>query len=314
MAHAITYTEIGSPAVLEYVEIPDPVAGAEDVIVRIEAAGVNPLDAKLRNGGRPGPAFTSPRRVGFDGAGVIESVGANVHGFAAGDRVAIREGAGTYATLLAVPATKLTLLPDAVTAAEGAALGIPAGTAYQVLKSLAVTKSDTVLIHAGAGAVGQIMVQFAVSWGATVIATASPARHEQLRALGAVPVAYGAGLRERIDAVAPAGISVAIDCAGTEEALQVSLDLVSDRDRIATIVRGADAPALGIRGFMGGSPIPLTQEEQAWRALGLPLAIDLVAAGDLVVEFGPEFPLAEAARAHELIEAHAANGKIILFP
>ncbi|MFJ2370600.1 zinc-binding alcohol dehydrogenase family protein [Microbacterium sp. NPDC087665] len=314
MARAIVYTEIGSPDVLHLIEVPDPVAAAGEVVVRIEAAGVNPIDAKIRGGKRPSPPITEPRPVGFDGAGVIETIGDGVEGFAVGDRVAIRDAHGTYASALALPTDKLALLPDSVTAAEGAGIGIPAGTAYQVLRSLDVSKGDVLLVHAGSGAVGQAAIQFAVAWGATVIATASPARHDQLRDLGAIPVAYGEGLLERVRDAAPSDVTVVFDGAGTDEAIEVSLALVADRDRIGTIVRGPDAASFGIRAFSGGSPIPLTDQEQAWRAEALPATIALLATGDFVIELGPALPLAEAARAHELVEAHAAGGKIVLVP
>lgn len=314
MARAIVYTELGSPDVLHLEDVPDPVAADDQVVVRIEAVGVNPLDAKLRRGARPGPPITTPRRVGFDGAGTITALGSDVTGFAVGDRVAIRTTLGTYATALAVPVTHIARLTDGVTLAEGAGIGIPVGTAYQVLRSLAVRKGDTVLVHAGSGAVGQAVVQYAVLWGATVIATSSPERFEQLESLGAIPVAYGPGLTDRVRAAAPEGVTVAIDCAGTDEAIETSLALVADRDRIATIVRGPDAAGFGIRAFSGGSPIPLTDEEEGWRAEALPLTINLIEAGDFQIELGPELPLAEAARAHELVEAHSARGKIILVP
>ncbi|WP_217181840.1 NADP-dependent oxidoreductase [Streptomyces sp. AC495_CC817] len=314
MARAIVYTEFGSPDVLHLTEIPDPVAARGEVVVRIEAAGVNPIDAKLRGGRRPSAPITEPRPIGFDGAGVVEALGEGVDGIEVGDRVAIRDTLGTYASALAVPAAHLAALPDGVTAAEGAAVAIPAGTAYQSLKSLDVRAGDVLLVHAGSGAVGQAAVQFAVAWGATVVATASPARHEQLRELGAVPVAYGEGLLERVRKAAPDGVTVALDCAGTDEAIGVSLALVADRDRIATIVRGPDAASFGIRAFSGGSPVPLTDQEQEWRAEALQKTLDLLAAGDFTVELGPELPLAEAARAHEMVEAHAADGKIVLVP
>ncbi|MFY9712853.1 MAG: NADP-dependent oxidoreductase [Microbacterium sp.] len=314
MARAIVYTEIGSPEVLHLIEIPDPLATSDEVVVRIEAAGVNPIDAKLRGGTRASKPITEPRPVGFDGAGVIESLGDGVTDFAVGDRVAIRDTVGTYASSLTVPVRNIAALPDAVTAAEGAGIGIPAGTAYQALRSLGVSAGDTLLVHGGSGAVGQAAVQFAVAWGATVVATASPARHDQVRELGAIPVSYGPGLLGQVREAAPGGITVALDCAGTDEAIQACLDLVADRDRIATIVRGADAAGFGIRGFQGGSPIPLTEEERAWRAEALPKTIELLASGDFTIELGPELPLAEAIRAHELVESGATSGKIVLIP
>lgn len=314
MARAIVYTEIGSPDVLHLTEIPDPVPSPGEVVVRIEAAGVNPIDAKIRAGKRPSPPIVEPRRVGFDGAGVVEAVGEGVDTYSPGDRVAIRDTVGTYASTLAVATANLAPLPDSVTAAEGAAVGIPAGTAYQALKSLGVAAGDVLLVHAGSGAVGQAAVQFAVAWGAIVIATASPARHEQLRELGAIPVAYGDGLLERVRDAAGSPVTVVLDGAGTDEAIETSLALVSDRDRIATIVRGPDAASFGIRAFSGGSPIPLSEQELAWRAEALPATIALIASGDFTIELGQELPLAEAAQAHELVEAHAAGGKIILVP
>ncbi|MEV4738052.1 MULTISPECIES: quinone oxidoreductase family protein [unclassified Microbacterium] len=314
MARAIVYTEFGSPEVLHQIEIPDPVPVRGEAVVRIEAAGVNPIDGKLRSAKRPSPPITEPRPVGFDGAGVIEVLGDGVDGFAVGDRVAIRDTRGTYSSLLAVPVERLALLPDAVTAGEGAAIGIPAGTAYQALKSLGLTEGDVLLVHAGSGSVGQAAVQFAVAWGATVIATASPARHDQLRELGAIPVAYGDGLIDRVREAAPQGITVVLDGAGTDEAIQTSLELVADRDRIATIVRGPDAADFGIRAFSGGSPIPLTEQELAWRAEALEATIALLASGDFTIELGPELPLAGAAQAHELMESGATSGKIVLIP
>ncbi|SJN35543.1 Alcohol dehydrogenase [Microbacterium esteraromaticum] len=314
MARAIAYTEIGTPDVLQLINIPVPVAGPGEVVVGINAAGVNPLDAKLRRGARPSAPITEPRRVGFDGAGVVTELGEGVTGFAIGDRVAINNVLGTYATALAVPVERLVRLSDGVTMAEGAALGIPIGTAYQCLRSLNVSKGDTLLVHAGSGAVGQAAVQYATLWGATVIATGSPARFEQLRALGAIPVAYGDGLADRVREAAPEGVTVALDCIGTDEAIQASLELVEDRDRIATIVRGPDAAEFGIRAFSGGSPIPLTDEEVAWRDEAIALTVNLIEAGDFQIELGPELPLAEAARAHELIEQNGARGKIVLVP
>lgn len=314
MARAIVHTEIGSPDVLHLVEVPDPVAGPGEVVVKIEAAGVNPLDAKRRSGHRPMPPITEPRRVGLDGAGVVDSLGEGVTEFAVGDRVAIGDTVGTYATHLTVPVGHLTLLPDAVTAQEGAAVSIPVGTAYQCLRSLELGEGDTLLIHAGSGAVGQAAIQFAVAAGATVIATASPDRHDQLRELGAIPVAYGDGLADRVRAAAPDAVTVALDCAGTDEAIEASKELVSDRNRIATIVRGPDAASLGIRAFSGGSPIPLSEQELAWRREAVGVAVGLIATGDFQIELGAELPLSEAAQAHELIEAHAAHGKITLVP
>ena len=168
-------------------------------------------------------------------------------------------------------------------------------------------------MHAGSGAVGQALIQYAVLWGAAVVATSSDRRSGIVRALGATPVAYGDGLIDRVRAAAPQGVTVAIDAAGTDEALDASLALVADRARIATLVRGKDAAGLGIRAFSGGSPVPLTTQQQAWRAEAVPVTLALLAAGRFRVEIGPSFPLADATEAHRAVES-GADGKVTLVP
>lgn len=200
-----------------------------------------------------------------------------------------------------------------VTAAEGAALGIPIGTAYQAARSLDVGPGDTLLVHGGSGSVGQALIQFAVLGGATVIATASERRFDRVRLLGATPVAYGDGLAARVRDLAPQGVTVAIDAAGTDEALQTSVDLVADRARVATLVRGRDAAGYGIRAFGGGAPDPLTPQQLAWRTEAIPVVLALLAAGSFSIELGPSFPLAEAAAAHEAV-TEGAEGKVVLVP
>lgn len=313
MAHAIVFPETGAPEVLQYVEIPDPVAGPGQVVVELTAVGVNPRDVKIRSGVRPVPPSDQPQPIGLDAAGVVSAVGDGVQGFAVGDRVAVRDTIGSYATALTVAVRDVALLPENVSDALGASLGIPAGTAYQVLRSLDVQPDDVLLVHAGSGAVGQALIQFAVAEGVTVVATASPARHDRVRALGAIPVAYGEGLEQRLRDAAPSPFTVAVDAAGTDEAIAASLALVADRNRIATIVRGPDAADFGIRAFSGGSPLPLTDEEEQLRADALPRALALIAEGRFSVELGPELPLTEAAEAHRLVEANVP-GKVILRP
>lgn len=312
MSTAIAYTEFGGPEVLQQIEIPDPTPAAGQVAIRVEAVGVNPIDGKLRAGVRTSAPITEPRRVGNDGAGVVTAVGEGVDGFRAGDPV-VFSAPGAYATDVVADAAQVHARPRQVSAAVGAALGIPVGTAYQTLRSLAVTAGDTVVVHAGSGAVGQALIQYAVLWGATVVATSSPRRFDRVRALGATPVAYGEGLEDRVREAAPQGVTVAIDAAGTDEALQTSLALVADRSRIATLVRGKDADGLGIRAFSGGSPHPLTAQQQEWRREATPVTLALLAADRFSIELGPSFPLADAADAHRAL-AGGVDGKIVLVP
>jgi len=313
MAYAIVHTEFGGPEVLTRVEFtPEPPAAGE-VSIRVEAAGVNPIDWKLRTGLRASAPLNGPRRVGSDGAGVVTAVGDDVDGLRVGDAVVFSGVTGAYASDITVPADRVTPRPAAVSAEEGAALGVPAGTAYQSLRSIAVGRRDTLLLHGGSGSVGQAAIQFAVLTGATVIATSSERRADRVRALGAIPVAYGEGLADRVRAVAPDGITAALDAAGTDEALQTSIELVADRTRIATIVRGRDAAGLGIRAFSGGSPEPLTPTQKAWRDEAVPVALALLAAGRFSVELGPNLPLVDAAEAQRVVET-GTDGKVTLRP
>jgi len=313
MAQAIEYVEFGDPEVLTLQDVTSSAPGAEEVTVRLAAVGVNPLEAKIRSGRRPSGPITSPRRLGADAAGTISAVGPDVEGFRVGDPVIVFGAAGVYATEITLPFAHVQPRPVGVSAAEGAALGIPAGTAYQTLRSLDVRPGDTLLVHGGSGAVGQAVVQFATLWGVPVVATASPRRHDRVRALGGIPVAYGDGLEQRVRDAAPQGITTVVDIAGTDEAIDVSLRLVADRNRIVTLVRGKDAADLGIRAFLGGSPEPLTARQQQLRAEAMPVTLALMAARRFSVELGPSFPLADAAEAHRALES-GVDGKITLVP
>lgn len=313
MANVIQYTEFGGPEVLTLAEVPTPSPGPGEIAVRIEAAGVNPIDIKQRSGLRKTGAIVAPRRPGADGAGVVTAVGESVEGFGIGDEVILFAASGLYATETVVPAVHAQRRPAGVTAAEGAAIGIPVGTAYQALRSLDVGADDTLLIHGGSGSVGQAAIQFAALWGTRVFATASPRRFERVRELGATPIVYGDGLVDRVREAAPAGVTVILDAAGTDEALEASLALLADGDRIATLVRGADATRLGIQAYSGGAPWPLSAQQEAWRAEAMPVTLALMAAGAFSVEVGPSFPLAEAADAHRLVHA-GVDGKVTLVP
>lgn len=313
MSTAIAYTELGGPEVLTLIDIDVPAPSPGEVAVRVEAAGVNPLDLKLRSGLRPSPPITQPRRVGSDAAGVVTAVGDGVEGYRQGDAVIVTGAQDAYATDLVVCAAHVVRRPEGVSAAQGAALGIPVGTAYQTVRSLAIGPDDTVLVHAASGSVGQAVVQFARLYGATVLGTTSDRRADRVAALGATTLPYGPDVVSRVRELAPQGVTVAIDLVGTDEALAQSIELVSDKTRIATLVRGADAAGLGIRAFSGGSPEPLTDQQKAWRGEAIPVAAALIAHGDFSVELGPQLPFADAAEAHRLVDA-GADGKVVLLP
>jgi NADPH:quinone reductase-like Zn-dependent oxidoreductase len=315
MAQQIQYRTLGGPEVLEFVTVPSPVAPPGGVVVETRAIGVNPIDLKLRSGLRPSPPITEPRVPGSDAAGVVVSVdGSAGDRWQVGDEVIVRDAAGAYRTHLPADASQLVAKPAAVGWNEAAGIGIPVGTAYQALRSLGVTAGQTLLVHGGSGAVGQAAIQFARDWGATVVATASARNLDRLRALGAIAVEYGEGLLERVRDAAPDGIDRVLDAAGTDEALDVSFAVVDDRSHIGTIVVGAKADALGIRAWMGGSPHPLTDQEQAWRREAYGVAADLIAEGRFEIEIAAVYPLAEAAAAQSALASGDLRGKLILDP
>lgn len=314
MATQIQYDRLGGPEVLEVASVPDPVAPEGRVVVAVRAAGVNPIDGKLRSGTRPSPPIARPRVPGSDAAGVVLSVGPGVTGWAPGDEVVVRDAHGAYTTHLIAPASHLVHKPAAVSWEEAAAIGVPVSTAHQVLVSLGVDAGTTLLIHGGSGSVGRAAIQLARRMGATVVATASPANHLRLRELGAVPVAYGPGLLERLRDAAPHGYDRILDAIGTDEALEASFALVDDRSRIGTIVAGPRAAELGIRAWGGGNPVPLTADELRLRAEAYPLVLDLLADGAFQVDIARAFPLTEAAAAARLVEGGHPGGKVVLTP
>ena len=309
----VQYPRIGGPEVLEFATLPLAEPSAGEVVVEVLAIGVNPIDGKLRSGLRPTPPITAPRRVGSDASGVIVAVGDGVDVWAVGDEVIVSTS-GAYATFLLVTADKLDRKPDEWSFEQGAAVGVPVSTAYQVLKSLGVTADDTLLVHGGSGAVGQAVIQFAVAWGATVVATAGPLRQERVRELGGIPVEYGDGLVDRIREAAPQGVDVVLDAAGTDEALAASFELVSDRSRIGTIAVGARAAELGIRAWSGGNPVPLSDEELRLRREGVSVASGLAAEGRFDVEVAQTLPFEQAGEAQRLVDSGEAGGKVVLLP
>jgi NADPH:quinone reductase-like Zn-dependent oxidoreductase len=183
--------------------------------------------------------------------------------------------------------------------------------AVHAVESVRLTAGDTVLIHGAAGGVGLLTVQVAARRGATVIGTASTAKHDLLRSLGATPVEYGPGLVDRVRAVAPDGVDAALDLVGTDEALDTSVELVADRSRITTIANFARGPQEGVN-LIGGGPgsDPGTEIRAAARA---PLAADL-AAGRLTLPVAGSYSFADAGEAHRVLRAGHVSGKIVLVP
>ncbi|RKN51341.1 NADP-dependent oxidoreductase [Micromonospora endolithica] len=304
---AIAIDEYGPPDLLKLRELPDPPVGPDTVLVRVRAAGVNPVDCKVRQG-LLADAFPThfPLVPGWDVAGVVAAAGPAVTGFAVGDEVVgycrrddIQHG--TYAELVPAPERALADKPVQASWTEAAALPLAGLTAYQALQLARTGAGDTVLVHGAAGGVGHLAVQIARALGADrVIGTASPANHDHVRSLGAEPVAYGAGLVDRVRALSPDGVDVALDLFGGED-IDASAELLA---RPARLISTADPEHVA---RVGGSYLfvkPSTAD--------LGVLAGLVDAGRLAVQVRRSFPLAEAADAHRLVEAGHVRGKVVL--
>ena len=315
MPSVVLATAYGGPEVLSIADEPVPPPGPGEARIEVRAAGVNPIDWKAYSGMFGTDPARLPIRLGSEAAGVVTATGPDAIGpagpISVGDEVIAYRASGAYAAELVAPGQALVPRPPALDWAQAAGLMLTGVTAWHLLAATGVHEGDTVLIHGASGGVGVMAVQLATARGARVVATASPQRHGFLSGLGAVPVAYGDGLAERATAAAPDGFDVALDLIGTDEAVDVSLALVPDRDRIATIAAFARAPKAGIK-TLGGAPgaDPGTEIRDAARLELARLAQDK----KLQVFVSQVFPLAEVADAHRAIMTGHATGKIVLIP
>jgi NADPH2:quinone reductase len=311
MARVVVATAFGGPEVLSLVDEPLEGPGVGEVRLAVRAAGVNPIDWK-RYGAPGGAGVELPMRLGFEAAGVVTEVGDDADGpagpIAVGDEVIAFRVDGAYADELVVPAPTLVPKPSAMSWEEAGGLMLAGATATHALVATDVGAGDTVLVHAAAGGVGLMVVQIARARGARVIGTASPRNHEYLHELGVEPTTYGEGLADRVRALAPDGVDAAIDCIGTDEALDVSLELVADRDRIASIAAFARGGQAGIKLLGGGvGADPGTEIREAAR---LQLTA-LVEQGKLAVK-ARAFALDDVAAAHREGQTGHVTGKLVL--
>ena len=310
MPRIVRPTAFGGPEVLAVVEMPTPLPQEGEVIVRVRAAGVNPVDRKMYSGAFHG-ANTDLPSIGLECAGVVEAIGPQVTTAAIGDEVIVYPVTGAYADVVCVPATSLLPKPLSLSWPEAGGLLLAGTTAAHALHAAAVAGDDTVLVHGGAGAVGLMAVQLARGLGAHVVATASPRNHGLLRELGATPVTYGPGLLDRVRQATAGGVDAAIDTVGTDEALDVSLAVVSDPRRIASIAGSERRNGTGIAqlGYGPGQDPGFAVRNAAREGL-----VERAGAGSHRVLVAATLPLTEAARAHEMVQSAHAPGKIVLLP
>lgn len=300
----------GGPADWEFRDVDAPAPTQGEVSVRVRAAGVNPADAKhvaAENGQQ------WPVAIGYEISGEITALGPDTEigsgAAAVGDEVVAFRVSGGYATELTVDAAKVFHKPAALTHPEAANLLLTGTTAAEMLDVVAARTGETILLHGASGAVGVAVLQLAAHRGVRVIGTASEGSFDRVRRFGGIPVAYGPGLYERVVAlVGDVPVAAALDAIGTDEAIDVSLALVPDRDRIVTIVDAARADAEGIRWIAGARPESARYRDAA-RA-----GIIAAAAGTLVVPVARTFPLAQAPDALALLADGHPGGALALTP
>ncbi|PZE75155.1 MULTISPECIES: NADP-dependent oxidoreductase [unclassified Curtobacterium] len=305
--------EFGGVEVFEFVEttVPEPRAG--EVTISVRAAGVNPADYKHTQGGPNADRSQLPMGIGYEVAGVISAIGPGTTiasgGGSTGDRVIAFRVDGGYATDITVPAHDVFAAPDTLDDAAAANLFLAGTTAADVLRVVHPGEGDTVLVHGASGSVGVSVLQQARQRGIRLIGTASEANAETVRRFGGEPVAYGEGLADRVRALAPEGVAAAIDCVGTDEAVDVSLELVVDRDRIVTIAAHGRAQRDGFRAVGGAQP-----ESAAFRDSVRQQLVDMAASGELVVPVARTWPLADAVEALRFLQEGHPGGKLALVP
>ncbi|MDP9026676.1 MAG: NADP-dependent oxidoreductase, partial [Actinomycetota bacterium] len=256
-----------------------------------------------------------PLRLGSEVSGVVTAVGPDAVGpagpIAVGDEVVAYPISGGFAEELVAKATSVLPKPARLGWGEAAGLLLGGVTAYHLVEATRVGEGDRVIVHGATGTVGLAAVQLARLRGAEVVGTVSAAHEDELRALGAVPVLYGPGLEQRLRALLPDGADVALDTVGSDEALDASVALVSDRQRIATVAgfaRGADLGILMLGGGAGADPG--TELRAAARLSLLQLASDGLLIGPPVVIF----PLEQVRDAMTLVASGHAGGKVVLEP
>ncbi|PSS44890.1 NADP-dependent oxidoreductase [Arthrobacter woluwensis] len=305
----------GSPEGWEFREYAPTKPGPGEVKISVRAAGVNPADAKHVAAPRAGQQL--PVAIGYEVAGTVVAVGPGATAVtgpvSVGDEVLAFRVRGGYATELTVPAEKVLHRPASLDVEEAANLLLAGTTAAEMLHTVGATAGETILLHGASGAVGSIVLQLAALRGITVIGTASEARAEDVRALGGIPVAYGTGLRDRVEeavrSLRRSGIDAALDAAGTDEAVEVSLSLVSDRQRIVTVAAPRQAEDHGFRALAGTKP-----ESAAFRDAAREDLVTLAGRGLLRVPLSRSYPLSEAPEAHRFLSTGHPGGKLTLVP
>jgi NADPH:quinone reductase-like Zn-dependent oxidoreductase len=304
MSKAVRFNEYGGTDVLQVVDVPDPVPGPGEVLVRVQAAGINPGEASIREGLLHAlwPA-TFPSGEGSDLAGVVDAVGDGVTAWKAGDEVlGWTDNRASHAELVVTAAGELAAKPQALPWEVAGALFVAGATAWASVRAVAPQAGETVVVTGAAGGVGSLTVQLARRTGARVIGLASDANHDWLRGHDVIPVAYGDGVAERIRAEAPDGVDAFVDTFGGYLDLAL-VDLGVAPERVNTIIPPVRRDGVKSEGNAAGSSTEVLTE-----------LAGLLVAGDLELPVARTYPLDEVREAYTELARRHTRGKIVLIP
>ncbi|MFF5210573.1 NADP-dependent oxidoreductase [Streptosporangium sp. NPDC000396] len=293
----VNFTEFGGPDVLHIIEAEEPHAGPGQIRIAVRAAGVNPVDWRIREGQiLKAHPIRLPAGVGLDASGVVDEIGEGVEGFEIGDRV-FGEGADTYAEFAVLSAWAR--MPDGLSFEEAAGYPSVVETALRIIGQVGVQPGQTLLVSGASGGVGSAVLQIARDRGITVIGTAGAANQDYLRSLGALATTYGPGWVDRVRQLGP--IDAALDLAGSGVIPEL-LELTRDPQKVVSIA-DLSAPQFGVRfsGEAGSVPEALAE------------AAALIARGKLHIPVDKTYTLAEAAKAHiDSRAGHTRGRRVIL--
>jgi len=306
MPRAVRFDAYGGVDVLKVVEVDRPVPGRGEVLVRVRAAGINPGEAKIRDGTLAARwPSTFPSGEGSDLAGVVEELGEGVTGFAVGeDVIGWTDNRASHAELVVVDAAHLVRKPAGVSWEAAGALFVAGASAYAMVRAVSVSAGDTVVVSGAAGGVGSIAVQLARNAGATVIGLASEAHHDWLGDHGVIPISYGDGVAGRIRAASGGKVDSFLDTQGGGY-VELALELGVRPERIDTIADYSAPAKYGVKaeGSTAGSSAAVLAE-----------LAGQIEAGRLVIPIANVYPLDKVQDAYrELARGHTL-GKIVLKP
>ncbi|MGQ0778424.1 MAG: NADP-dependent oxidoreductase [Pseudonocardiales bacterium] len=302
MSRAYGYTSYGGAETETWFDRPEPVPGPSELVIKVKAAGVNPVDHKIRSGAMANPQATPdfPLVMGVEAAGVVVAVGSDVQGFAEGDEVMGRTapGHGSYAEHAVLLAEATTDKPPQISFVQAAALPVAGGTAWDALEKLNITEGEVLLINGVGGGVGVMAAQLARNRGAAVFGVGSKTKRAMTESLGAIQVAYDSGdVVEQMRQLLPGGVDAILDMVGGEPMRHVAI-LITNPARIVSIVDPGVAE-------LGGSFLRSS-------SAGVPAVANLVAAGKVDPKVLQTYPFDEAPQALRAVESGHALGKIVI--